>query len=140
MRELTRGAGAEVAVDAVGHSAVISVAVDCTALLGQVILLGSPRTAVQGNLTDAFKTMHIQCITMRGAHTWQYPAAAVRGAKHTVASMLATCFELIRSRQLHVGELISHVIPPARVAEAYHGLQHQKEVWTGAVIDWSKPA
>jgi threonine dehydrogenase-like Zn-dependent dehydrogenase len=136
VKSLTGGAGAAVTVDAVGHSAVIATAVQATALMGQVVLLGSPRAKFPSDLTPTMSDIHVRCLTLRGAHMWQFPAFAVRGAKKTVPWGYQTCFELIRSRRLKVRELASHVIKPADAPKAYHGLQHEKEAWTGVVIDW----
>jgi 2-desacetyl-2-hydroxyethyl bacteriochlorophyllide A dehydrogenase len=136
VRAATGGQGAEVTVDAVGHSAVVVSAIASTALMGQVILLGSPRAAVTADLTPSLSAVHVNCLTVRGAHMWQFPAFAVRGAKQTVTRNFATCFDLIGSGRLRVRELISHVIAPAEAPRAYQGLHQDKEHWSGVVIDW----
>lgn len=138
IRAATGGRGADVTVDAAGHSAVAAQAVHATAVMGQVVLLGSPRAPYQADLTPVMSAIHTQCLTVRGAHMWQFPAFAVRGAKRTVPWAYATCFDLIASGRLKVRELASHVVAPEQAPQAYHGLHHEKEVWTGAVIDWRK--
>jgi threonine dehydrogenase-like Zn-dependent dehydrogenase len=136
VKALTGGKGAAVTVDAVGHSAVVGTAIRATALMGQVLLLGSPRAPFSADLTELMSAIHVNCLTVRGAHMWQFPAFPVRGAKQTVPWGYATCFDLIRARKLKVRELASHVIKPQDAPKAYHGLQHEKDVWTGVVIDW----
>ena len=54
--ELTGGKGAGIAVDAVGHSAVVMQAAKATATFGQLILLGSPRVPVEANLRRCCRT------------------------------------------------------------------------------------
>ncbi|GIX07138.1 MAG: hypothetical protein KatS3mg115_1541 [Candidatus Poribacteria bacterium] len=67
IRELTGGAMASISVDAVGHSAVVTEALQATARFGQLILLGSPRVPVKGDLTELLSELHLQSITLRGA-------------------------------------------------------------------------
>ncbi|GIX07139.1 MAG: hypothetical protein KatS3mg115_1542 [Candidatus Poribacteria bacterium] len=66
IREITRGRMGEITVDAVGHSAVVMEALRVTAQFGQLILLGSPRVAVEGNLTELLSDVHLRNITVRG--------------------------------------------------------------------------
>ena len=61
---LTNGKGAEVTVDAAGHSAVVQTCIKTTALFGQVILLGTPRAPFQGNVTDAFLLTQVSYLKM----------------------------------------------------------------------------
>ena len=35
-------------------------------------------------------------------------------------------------------KLISHVIKPGQIMEAYHGLMYKKEDWHCVVIDWKE--
>ncbi len=136
VKALTGGAGAAVTVDAAGHSAVVATAVEATALFGQVVLLGSPRASFNADLTPTMRTIHTNGLVVRGAHMWRFPASEVRGAKQTVSWAYQTCFELIAAKKLKVRELASHVIKPEQAPEAYHGLQYDKDTWTGVIIDW----
>ena len=71
--ELTCGQGAGITVDAVGHSAVVMQALRATARFGQLVLLGSPRVPVEGDLTALLSDVHLRMITMRGALEWGLP-------------------------------------------------------------------
>jgi len=134
--KLTKGLGAEVTVDAAGHAAVIQTCVKTTALFGQVILLGTARAPFAGNVTEAFHTIHKNCLTVRGAHMWQYPVDEQRGVAMDVKWAFRTVFDLMNSGKLDVRPLISHIIRPEAALEAYAGLQHNQEEYTCAVIDW----
>lgn len=134
--KLTGGKGAEVTVDAVGHTAVICNCIKATALFGQVILLGSPRAPYQGDLTPAFWDIHINGLEVRGAHMWRYPVRPERGCGMSVAWAFETVFNLIKTGAMDVQGLISHVIKPEEVPAAYHGLQHKTNEYTCVVIDW----
>ena len=110
VRSLTDGRGAQVSVDAVGHSAVIVTAAHATADFGEVLLLGSPRVPYEGNLTDLLADVHMRGLNLRGAHQWRIPATGARGVRHSVASALQTLFSLIATRRLDVAPLRSHTI------------------------------
>ena len=134
--ERTGGQGANVTVDAVGHSAVVCNAVRGTALYGQVVLLGTPRAEVRGNLTDAFHTIHERGLVVRGAHMWRLPAADVRECPRNVPWAYETVYRLIGEGSLRVKPLISHVIGPEKVPAAYDGLANRPQEYWGVVIRW----
>jgi 2-desacetyl-2-hydroxyethyl bacteriochlorophyllide A dehydrogenase len=134
--DLTNGRGVDVAVDAVGQSAVIEACVQVCAPHGQVILLGSPRKAYETNVTKMLRTMHHRWIVMRGALEWRLPTYPVLGSKHSIASNLQLILDLIQNGRLHVEPLVTHVIKPSQLLEAYHGLLDQKEIYLGVVVDW----
>jgi 2-desacetyl-2-hydroxyethyl bacteriochlorophyllide A dehydrogenase len=134
--ELTSGAGASIAVDSVGHTAVIQNALQAVAQYGQVVLLGSPRVKVEGNVTDVLNRIHMQSLTVRGALEWQLPRHPTRGVKHSVESNLLLALSLIRAEKLKVRGLISHVVQPTELGDAYHGMLTQKDTYRGIVVDW----
>ncbi|NLF39714.1 zinc-binding alcohol dehydrogenase [bacterium] len=137
VKDLTNGAGAQVTVDAAGHSSVITSCVKAAALCGQVVLLGTPRVPVTMEATEMFNDIHTRCLRMLGAHMWQFPAHDLRGAKQTVASLYRTVFDLIGTGRLKTGPLRSHFVTPAHAAEMYDGLERKQEEYWGVVFDWS---
>ena len=84
VRDLTGGRGANVTVDAVGHSAVIETAIAACADFGQVILLGSPRLPFSGDLTRTFRDIHMRGLTVRGAYEWRLPPYVGLGIAQSV--------------------------------------------------------
>lgn len=136
VRTLTFGRGADVTVDAAGHAAVIRTAVAATRKYGQVVLLGTPREPVQGNLADVFIAIHRDGLVVRGAHMWRWEAGELKTVKRTVSWAFATVFDYLASGRLKVGPLASHVVPPAAVPDAYRGLAEEREKYYAAVIDW----
>jgi NADPH:quinone reductase-like Zn-dependent oxidoreductase len=134
--DLTDGRGVDIAVDAVGHSAVIEACVEVCAPHGQVILLGSPRAAYETNVTKMLRNMHHRWIVIRGALEWRLPPLPVRCAQHSIASNLQLILDHIQDGRLHVEPLVTHVIKPSQLLEAYHGLLDQKETYLGVVVDW----
>jgi 2-desacetyl-2-hydroxyethyl bacteriochlorophyllide A dehydrogenase len=132
----TRGRGATIVVDAVGHSAVIQTALRAVAAHGEIILLGSPRVPVESNVTDVFNRIHMQWLTLRGALEWRLPRHPTRGLKHSVASNLALALDLIRSGRLRVAPIVSHLIRVEQLLDAYRGMLSDKDRYLGVVIDW----
>ena len=131
------GEGAHITIDAVGHSAVVQTCVQCTRMNGKIILLGSPRVAVEGNLTDIFRPAHLKCLQILGAFEWRLPAYSGTGIRHSMTSNLALLWDLIASRKLKMMDLVSHVIQPQEMEGTYRGLMENKEEYFGALVDWT---
>ena len=134
--ELTGGQGAGITVDAVGHSAVVMQAQAATARFGQLILLGSPRVPVEGNLTELLSEVHLKMITMRGALEWSLPIYPDIGNRTSQFSKQESIFEWVKAGKLHVEPLISHRLPPEEIKQAYEGLLRQPESYTGVALVW----
>ncbi len=94
----TGGNGAEITVDAVGHSAVVQQALRATARYGQVVLLGTPRAPVEGSLTDLLQDIHMRFITLRGALEWQLPMYPDGGNHVSQYSKQQTIFDWMARR------------------------------------------
>jgi 2-desacetyl-2-hydroxyethyl bacteriochlorophyllide A dehydrogenase len=136
IEQLTGGNGVDIAVDSVGHSAVIQNAVAATATYGRVVLLGSPRVPFEGNMTDVWNRIHMQSLAVLGALEWRLPRHPTRGVKHSVASNLGFALDLVRSRRLDALPLVSHVVPLERRGEAYPGMLSDKDQYRGVVVDF----
>ena len=136
VRDLTDGKGAEITVDAAGHSAVVANCVEATALFGQIVMLGSPRAAYECNMTKTLRRIHQNGQVLRGAHMWHFPAFDVREVKHTVANNYRTVFSMIADGALKVKPLQSHVARPQDAAGVYDGLQNRREEYWGVVFRW----
>jgi 2-desacetyl-2-hydroxyethyl bacteriochlorophyllide A dehydrogenase len=136
VKDLTKGEGAQVTVDAAGHSAVIESCVSATALFGQVLLLGTPRARHEGDVTQVLKAIHSQGLVVRGAHMWRYPVRGDRNVGMSVSWAFENVFGMIADGRLKVRPLISHVVRPEEVPGAYEGLDRDRMHYTGVVIDW----
>lgn len=141
--EITGGALAAISVDAVGHSAVVQQAVQATADHGQVILLGTPRAAMEGNLTPLLKEIHLRYLTLRGALEWGlpiYPPIGMHGyatrASISLFEKQQAIFTWARHGDLQLAPLVSHRLRPTDIHHAYEGLLTQPETYTGVVLDW----
>jgi threonine dehydrogenase-like Zn-dependent dehydrogenase len=134
--EITRGKGADITVDAVGHSAVVMQALKATASFGQVVLLGTPRVSAAGDLTQLLSDVHLRFITMRGALEWQVPFYPDVGNRTSQWSKQETIFDWIERGKLQIEPLISHRMAPAEIKAAYEGLLRQPESYTGVALVW----
>ena len=132
------GEGVQVAVDAVGHAAVIRDCIQATAPFGQVVLLGTPRAKDVADWAPAMLDVHRQQLTLTGAHVHRYPLHAGRGTRQSAAWAYEQVFEMLASGKLRTDELISHVIRPeaGAIEVAYDGLRNDRSRYIGVVIDW----
>jgi 2-desacetyl-2-hydroxyethyl bacteriochlorophyllide A dehydrogenase len=136
VRQITNGKMANVAVDAVGHSGISLQAVRVTATGGEVVVLGSPRCEVQGNLTEIFGAAHYRWVTVTGALEWYYPAESLMEHGYSQARKIAAIFQWISDGRLKVQPMITHVLPPTEIKKAYEGLLNQKEDYVGVILRW----
>ncbi|MEQ9031335.1 MAG: zinc-binding alcohol dehydrogenase, partial [Aggregatilineales bacterium] len=138
IRNLTNGRGAQVTVEAVGHSAIVNTSIAACADSGQVILLGSPRAAYEADMTPAFRDIHLRWLTVRGALEWRLPPYDAPGIPHSVESNLRRLIDALRCGDLNVSAVTSHIIKPFELPQAYDGLLNHKDAYLGTVIDWRK--
>jgi threonine dehydrogenase-like Zn-dependent dehydrogenase len=126
-----------IGVDAAGHSNVIKTVIQATRTYGEVILLGTPRVAAEGNLTDVFNPIHMKMLDVKGALAANaVPLKPTPGMKLSFERNYRTAFDLMLNKQIDASKIISHVIKPENAEEAYHGLYYDKENYRCVAIDW----
>ena len=138
LKELTNGKGAEISVDVSGISPAIVNAILGTAKYGQVILLGSPRAGFTCDITPVLNAIHMKMLDVKGAFNQLSPFPETEGTRSNVTRDYHTLSRLLLDKTIDADKLISHVIKPEQIMDAYHGLMHEKEIWHCAVIDWTK--
>ena len=136
LQELTRGELGNITVDAVGHSSVVMQALRATASQGQLVILGSPRVSVTGDLTELLSDTHLRWITIRGALEWCVPMYPDTGNHISQFSKQQTIFNWIARGELDVESLISHRLKPEQIKQAYDGLLNESDVYAGVVLEW----
>jgi 2-desacetyl-2-hydroxyethyl bacteriochlorophyllide A dehydrogenase len=134
--EITNGKLAAITVDAVGDSRVVMQALKATANFGQLVILGSPRVAVQGDLTELLSDVHLRWITIRGALEWCLPMYPDVGNRESQYSKQEMIFDWMRRGLLQVEPLISHRLAPEQIKEGYDGLLQEPDQYTGVLLDW----
>ncbi len=138
IKEITKGQLGNITVDAVGHSSVVMQALRATANYGQLVILGSPRVSIKGDLTELLSDVHLRWITIRGALEWCVPMYSDTGNDTSQFSKQQTIFDWIEHEQLHVEPLISHRLKPEQIKQSYDGLLNESDVYTGVVLDWNE--
>ena len=138
--ELTYGEGCEITVEAIGNPSTIEACCRITKRLGEIILLGSPRGSYETDLTKILNYIHLWprgCLTFKGAHEWRFPIHPKEGSKHSIERNTKIAMRLISEGKLKVKELITHIIKPESIKEAYEGLLNKKDEYLGVIIDWT---
>lgn len=137
IKSLTGGAGARVTVDAVGDVRVVREAAQLTADYGEVIILGSPRAAVEADLNAALHPIHYRWVAFKGALEWRIPLEPHPAVRHSTRGNLETIYDLIAGGKLQVAPLISHRVPAEDIQKAYEGLLNEKDEYWGVALDWT---
>lgn len=139
--ELTDNKGVNSVVEATGVPSVVERTFEIAAPRGEVILLGSPRGQCQGDITGLLNCVHQWgkgCVTLKGAHEWQYPIKPSQGCKHSIQRNCEILVELIANKKLIIDPLITHIESPANVQQVYQGLLNKPNEYVGVVFDWEK--
>ena len=140
IRAMTGGEGVETVIDATGSPRAIVAEMHWVAKRGELILLGSPRGEVQGDLTELLSGVHLWprgCVTLKGAHEWRYPVMHDPNTKHSLERNSRVAWWLQQTGKLQMHKLITHVMNPDDAPAAYEGLRTRKAEYVGVVFDWS---
>jgi 2-desacetyl-2-hydroxyethyl bacteriochlorophyllide A dehydrogenase len=125
----------EITVDAVGHSSIVMQCLKATATFGEVILLGSPRVSVTGDLNEAFMDIHLRGLQLKGALEWNRPVYTTLN-ENSQAQNMERIIGWLQDGRLNIAPLVSHVFPPTEAKRAYEGLLNDKDNFTGVVLKW----
>ncbi len=135
--KLTNEQGVSTLIDATGMAPVINDSLDIIALYGETILLGSPRTPFEANLTELLNKVHLpNFVELKGALEWRYPSFKDEFVKHSLERNSEIIMELIKSEKLNIKPLLTHTFPPEKAQQAYHGLKENKDEYLGVVFEW----
>src|SRR5437667_465620 len=131
LRRLTRGRGADIAVDASGSPSALQEAIDCVALEGTVVVCSwYGEKPVPLDLGGLFHRRRVRLVSSQVGRI--DPSLAPRWDRERRLD-LAT--ELLG--ELILAELITHRIPFARAAEAYALLDGQAAETVQVVLDYA---
>lgn len=128
--------GAEIVADATGIPDVIPQAMKLACDGGQVVVVGSPRgKAKEVNFYD---DLHRRYIEVTGAHGNMLfePAHTRLAGAWDIHKAQRWLLAALHGGQLRLEGLVTHVIQPDQLGEAYEGLLKQKETWLGALLRW----
>lgn len=138
--QLTAQHGADIVIDATGLSACIETGLQIAAKYGQVLLMGSPRTPWESNVTNAFSAIHMKMLTVIGCLNRRYSFDENIGTRLSMRKSMRYIEDLLQKKIIDVNVFISHHVEPDAQAlmDAYDGLMHHKDIYTGVIIDWKK--
>jgi 2-desacetyl-2-hydroxyethyl bacteriochlorophyllide A dehydrogenase len=136
--EFNDGKGVDTLLDATGVSQLIIANVDLVRPMGQVILLGSPFTLYNADVTQLLRQIHLKWLTVRGGLERDQISPPDDNSPHSYIRDVVYLLDLVRRRRLKVKELVSHVVAPEEIKRAYEGLLDNKEEYMAVVIDWDK--
>jgi 2-desacetyl-2-hydroxyethyl bacteriochlorophyllide A dehydrogenase len=125
----------DITVDAVGHSSIVMQCLKATASFGEIILLGSPRVSVTGDLNEAFMDIHLRGLQLKGALEWNRPVYTTLN-ENSQAQNMERVITWLQDGRLNIAPLISHVLPATEAKRAYEGLLYDKDNYTGVVLTW----
>ena len=136
VREITGGKMSQVTVDAEGHSAIALQAVKLTSDGGEVIVLGTPRCEVTGNLTEVFSAAHLRWVTIKGCLEWNLPTESLLEQDYSQHKKLDALYQWLADGRLTLKPLLTHVMPAKDIKTAYEGLLNHKDDYVGVVLKW----
>jgi 2-desacetyl-2-hydroxyethyl bacteriochlorophyllide A dehydrogenase len=137
MYELLDGKKVDAWIDATGRSAVINDAVNYITNKGEMILLGSPRSTFETDITPLLRKIHlIENIQLKGALEFLYPTWPNDFEKHSIERNTRIIFDLMREGKLIIHPLYSHKLKPEDALEAYLGLRDDADKYIGVVFEW----
>ena len=140
IKTLTGGRMARTLIDATGNSQVICENLKYVIRGGEAILLGSPRTPYESDVTQIFQYIHqfrFQ-IDIKGAHEMRYPARKAAYVKHSAERTLEILIDLIASGRFHVDEMLTQIVKPEEAAVIYQKLAEKDEDYLGIIYDWNE--
>src|SRR5207244_2565890 len=131
LRRLTRGRGADIAVDASGNPSALQEAIDCVALEGTVVVCSwYGEKPVPLDLGGRFHRGRVRLVSSQVGRI--DPSLAPRWDRERRLELATTLLG-----ELILAELITHRIPFARAAEAYALLDAQSRQTVQVVLDYA---
>jgi threonine dehydrogenase-like Zn-dependent dehydrogenase len=113
--------------------------------MGRIVLLGLPHGTVKGDVTEFFRQVFLNWITVVGALERDRNLDPAEFVKHSYRADMAYVIDLLRSGRLKTKELVSHIVKPSEFKSAYDGLLRpyqgrlgQDEEYTAVVVDWKE--
>jgi 2-desacetyl-2-hydroxyethyl bacteriochlorophyllide A dehydrogenase len=135
IREITRGRGIDIVIEASGAASALSLAIDMARTGGKIILLGTPWSRKAE--ADFFK-LHLKELELIGCHQPRCPKIETPYFPWTQSSNRQRILRMIHDGRLDVKRLITHRIPYFEIKEAYRLLREEKDKALGVVILWDQ--
>jgi len=133
VRKETRGRMADIVFEATGDQGLIPAEFSCLREQAKFVVLSSPRGKTHLDLHDL---CNYPSYTIIGAHNMSHPRHPTLDNPWTGKRDAEFFFELVRTGELDVGNLISHRIPYSGAPEIYQQLLKDRSGFMGVVLVW----
>jgi len=138
VKDLTDGRGAELTVNATGHSAVFPPAIKATASGGEISTLGGARHGATWELKEIFGEIHSRHLTVRGGWEMMLPMTVSPASKGASTEInLRDAFRWLVSGAVNLEPIWTHTIKPGQFKGAYDALNSLNDEYLGVVVDWA---
>jgi 2-desacetyl-2-hydroxyethyl bacteriochlorophyllide A dehydrogenase len=142
---MTSNRGVDILVEATGLPSVMVDSVTSVRSMGHIVLLGLPHGPFTGDVTEFFRQVFLNWITITGALERNKILEPTEYLKHSYLADVSYMLDLLRRGDLKTKELVSHVVKPDDFKSAYDGLLRpyegrigQNEEYTAVVVDWTE--
>ncbi len=133
VRKETGGRMADIVIEATGDQDLIPAEFGCLREQGRFVVLSSPR----GKTTFDFHDLcNSPSYTIVGAHNRSHPHHPTSDNPWTGKRDAEFFFDLVRKRELDVGNLISHRVPYSQAPEIYGQLLKDRSGFMGVILMW----
>lgn len=128
--------GVNVCIEVTGQGAGLNEALDCTAKLGRISLLGCTRNSDFS--VDYYRKIHGPGITLIGAHTNARPQTESYPGFFTTADDMRAIIKLCDKGRLNLKQLIDEVHSPNECEEVFGRLATDSDFPTVVQFDWER--
>ncbi|HUV07463.1 MAG TPA: zinc-binding alcohol dehydrogenase [Spirochaetia bacterium] len=135
LREITGGSMPDVLFEVTGHPEVLAHTTSLVRTLGRIVLLGDTATPLQQTLGPGVVS---NSVSILGVHVTTSPATASVFARWSYEAMTRLFFDYLLDGRMHVGKLISHVLPFSEAPRIYQSLREDRSKYMGVLFDWAE--
>jgi len=136
VKKVTHGKGVNATIEVTGISAAMNQALECSAMMGRIALLGCTR--VSDSSVDYYQQVHRPGISLIGAHNFVRPKYESYPHHWTHHDDCRALLGLISTKRLNVSAIISEIVSPEDAPEIYKRLVEDVNFPVGVVFDWKK--
>ena len=136
VKTVARGKGVNAVIEVTGQSLALKQALECTAPLGRVALLGCTR--ISDTAIDFYQQVHRPGIEIIGAHTDARPKTESYPHYWTERADCMALLDLMTHGRIEINKVLSEIHSPYNAPEVYARLAENKNFPVGVLFDWKK--
>lgn len=131
---VTCGEGVNVVIEVSGADIALDQALECTARMARVVLLGCTRE--NNRPTDYYHLVHYKGVKILGAHTFVRPEHDSRRGYWTYRDDCKSVLALISGERISPGRIIEEIYLPEQAPEVFKRLAEDPNFPIGVAFDW----